>query len=781
METYIITIEAWLMLELLAYLISKTPLWITRQYVNAVKRLWKSTAYLKNILIKERFNRWDSRKKQYIIFHTTSTKSQQKQSVYGELSSNTHRYPMSVLLGKPGAGKTATLEALTYKLAHHAYIRHLVIWLFLIFVSILLLFFNPIFSILWLFSFILWFPLLGKIHMPIFIEARWYDGQSMREWLGGFEERNFGEKPLFWQSECTIFLVDGVNEIQATFYEKFIEGWRELLQDIHPPLAIFTSRLGEDPSLRLGTKRTLVISELSDGEVKDFIDVYRSGKRTASPREVDHLFRTLKSEGLLTENGFGRNPYCLKIMIESEHYTQKQAILISSYVECLIQREIEEKPETHKRTPVWKIVPLNLELEMLSSLALYMHESHILAISRNKWEDAEAIICDRIADSSFSFQDILGEAEASSLLQVRYRESFEFTHQLLQDFFAACALCREENWNYVEKDENILWWYQTLIFTGELLFEKSLSSYDEFALRLLDDTVNIPHLLVTIGLLAKTQRIPPKIITIIEENFILLLKDKQENVIYELIRELNQIGGKTSAHLAINILAKSVDKHEQVADILVRLGELAVPPLIEVYLSTHEVNSKEILNVLLQIGEPALLQLFYNFDRLENSQDVINAMAEIENPIAIDILFKASNDPHDSYKLFAAIIIANHHCTPLNYYKFLYSLENPNDWIRWIASYALGIIGEQEAIPYLEEIAYKDNGFFLIQDMSPFETIPPMGKVDIAAQDAIQMIRQSTSKDKLKKGVYIVSLEHQKLGGADIKTLLRVKLDEKGK
>jgi HEAT repeat protein len=223
------------------------------------------------------------------------------------------------------------------------------------------------------------------------------------------------------------------------------------------------------------------------------------------------------------------------------------------------------------------------------------------------------------------------------------------------------------------------------------------------------------------------------------------------------------LGGDRAKRFAIKILASLVNKHERIKDILIYYGEISAEFVTETYLTTLE-NADDTLNLLLQIGEPALLLLaenYGNFD-LQKMGDIVKKVGDFDSPLALEILLQALLKADEMTQHIASIKIVNHHAKSENYTNFLYNLENPNDLIRWVSAYALGIIGNLDAIPYLEEHVFNDNGFFILLE-SPLGVSNARGRVKKAAQDAIKMLRAPKQKNN-KKDFTIVLVKYETIG-----------------
>ena len=445
-KTILISVLLIIISDLITGSIKKSPPYLIAPFV----RLWKETIYLRNIIHNDRFIVWGTQSKRYVALQAVKAKEAHQDKAIPviellKLSIKDSR-PV-ILLGEPGVGKTTSLQVLTYHIARHGYIINILLWVVLIFVATSLIFVDPTLTLIWLFSFFLFEFLVHRNYVPLFIEARSdYLGGEVKKWRDELLKQNFGDKPLFGSFNRVVWIMDGVNEIVASVYPVFIEGWRA--EFISQPLQriIFSSREREQPTIRIGQIYTLNICDLNDDGVLSFLSVYGYQKapwltQAQLLEQARRDFKELRDKKLLTENGVGRNPYWLKMIVESGLYTRNRGLLFRNFSEKLIHRETEEKPEERKKKPDWKIVPLKIEMDALAHLAFFMQEEGQVGImGEEKWNKARAIIREGIGDLPFTPDDVLGEAEAASLVRVSTREHIEFVHQLVQEFFVALFL-----------------------------------------------------------------------------------------------------------------------------------------------------------------------------------------------------------------------------------------------------------------------------------------------------------------------------------------------------
>jgi HEAT repeat protein len=598
--------------DTLAGIAKKSPPYLFAPYW----RLWKETLLVRNLTRSERFESWKPKSDHYVALRAIKAKvahRDEPQPVLEVLENCLKDGLPTVLLGEPGAGKTTALEALAYRLARSAYRCDITVWTILTAVASLLFYFDWRLAAAWIASFSIWEILRHRAVVPLFIEARSeYGGGDVSEWREKILKDSLGEKPLLTSRNQHAFLVDGMNEVQASLHGAFVEGWRGLLQPTrgpkHPVRAVFTSRIGEDPSPILRPETLATICELDDSAVREFLRIYESRKAADArsqyvPEQTNVEFEELKSKGLLKSRGIGRNPYWLRMIVESGLYTRNRGVLFLRFAEKLIQREIAEKPEGRKRNPNWRIVPLEIEMEALGKLALAMHEAHRIGFADEAgWDAGRTAIRNSLRDLPYLPDDVLGEAEAATLVSMEPTKRVEFVHQLVQEFFVAYALRRQET-HVLARLQDPHWW-PPLLMLGALLLdhhslvnavlrdgERSLRVFLAAALLGVVEEPSVESRRAVISALqselsfqvTERQEIAVEVLSRIAgdelaDSFAAAF-DEAENIRPAVVKLLGHIKTKRSCEILLRLLRTREGNF--VADALAQMPDLAVQPLIE--------------------------------------------------------------------------------------------------------------------------------------------------------------------------------------------------------
>jgi len=252
---------------------------------------------------------------------------------------------------------------------------------------------------------------------------------------------------------------------------------------------------------------------------------------------------------------------------------------------------------------------------------------------------------------------VLGEAEATTLVRTQYKESVEFSHPSLQEFFAAYALRLEDNWDEALRHCEDQWWWETLFLLGSLLNVSesgdSPEAWARFTRRVLGDGQNDWRLFLAIGLLQSAEAPGEGMIHIVSnalvasmgkeltetrvqainkltgalgeevaEAFAPLLRDRDSDIQKGGIAILRTVGGKRAAELLLRTLY-APDLHGVGAAALIAIGEPAIEPLIAVVVdpvnlapmsaTSWDYDYNEVFEraarALAQIGTPAIESL----------------------------------------------------------------------------------------------------------------------------------------------------------------------------
>jgi energy-coupling factor transporter ATP-binding protein EcfA2 len=464
----------YVLMEVVLGVTKRTPLWILRQFLGSIRRFfWGELRYLHALINDDRLKQWAH---QYVILRaikaSTDKERAKPEPLINLLQSYIRQNRQVIVIGDPGAGKTTSLEALAYLMARQAFWKRVVVWIIYgSLISLLAIFLSPWWLLL-LCSISAFDFIFKRWPLPMLIELRWYESGAIDDFLKETVAQRVGGKVVsevlrnYVEHGSLAWLLDGINEMQGGAYESAVEGWRELFKPshyfAHAPV-IFTSRTGDNPAKRLDVNEVLDVLDLDDEAVRIFLRVYGS-------QDVEADFAALYQNNMLGERGLGRNPYWLKMKVEGGKYIRNRGALFENFARQLIQRELDKAPVR----PQPSVVPVDDELEALGYLAYVMSDKLQVGLALT---ESEANLARWLKHRHLDWKpmQVLNEAEAATLIRVYRRENrVEYSHQLLQEFFAAYAQRfidhRKEAIGHAD-DYN---WWRTLLMLGGLLEEHTI-------------------------------------------------------------------------------------------------------------------------------------------------------------------------------------------------------------------------------------------------------------------------------------------------------------------
>ena len=582
----------YVLMEIVLDVTKKTPLWILRQFFGSIRRFfWGELRYLHALISDNRLKRWAN---QYVTLRaikaSTDTKGKMPEPLIDLLKNYINQNQQVIVIGDPGAGKTTSLEALTYVMAHQAFWRRVTIWvIYVCLISLLAIFLSPWWLLL--LCLIIFFDFIfSPWPLPMLIELRWYESGTIDDFLKQTAAQRVGGRILsevlrsYVERGQLVYLLDGINEMRGGVYESALEGWRQLFKPSHyfaRASVIFTSRTGDNPAKRLGLRDVLNVLDLDDEGVRGFLKVYGS-------EHVEVDFASLYRNNMLGERGLGRNPYWLKMKVEGAKYIRNRGALFENFARQLIQRELDKAPVR----PHPSVVPVDDELDALGYLAYVMSDKYQVGLELT---ESEANLSRWLKHKDLDWKpvQVLNEAEAATVIRIYHRENrVEYSHQLLQEFFAAYAQRSIDNQKEVIEHSDDYNWWRTLLMLGGLIEEHTI---EERKVGNHDDYCNLVRAMLSGGIVRRV---------ILAVGLLRSVDETDQTLQHEVMIALRNsfIQGVTSEHkrgMAELVDIMSDDIVELFEDVVTRENDMALREGIVELLG--ELDSKKAMDTLINL------------------------------------------------------------------------------------------------------------------------------------------------------------------------------------
>lgn len=233
-----------------------------------------------------------------------------------------------------------------------------------------------------------------------------------------------------------ILLLDALDEALGQNSQKVIDQLDTLLQKAYEETPIVvTSRILDIPLSRFEKLPVYEIQPLNDQAVRLFVRVYKKNITDNDQVILDKL-----NQGMLLEKqGLGRNPFWLKMIIESGVFQGEKGIILRASAKLLLNREWDGKPEIER---TWKRrYEKNAQIpQTVDGLCWLGYEFFVKSVTALDYPESAKILdgwCQKQSQSlRLSPFDILWLGRDAQLL-VYSPDPVQFRHRLLQEYFSA--------------------------------------------------------------------------------------------------------------------------------------------------------------------------------------------------------------------------------------------------------------------------------------------------------------------------------------------------------
>jgi len=340
--------------------------------------------------------------------------------------------PRLLIIGDPGAGKSTSLQWITYSYAERI-LNHS----------------------------------QKELPVPIYLRLKWYNGSLLKLIATYFGENDVvgdEETIVDWiKKEKFIFLFDGFDELEDS--SKCLKDIKDLIGACSgESRLVVTSRkidvLKDFKSLKF---ENVDVKQLSNPQMELFTEKYLGKERGG------RLLKELERHSLITE---ARNPLILRFMIlefqrDESKISANKGVLFKNVIEHHFVKKWDEKviPTKFDRQKY-----TDLKIEVLSKLAFFMvMEDDSVKIEEGK---AKEIIDDFLKEGRTDYKNIRDEILSQlykSHILIKVGTQVSFWHKSFRDYFAALELveifqrCPKE---FVDRYVTERWEISILFFVG---------------------------------------------------------------------------------------------------------------------------------------------------------------------------------------------------------------------------------------------------------------------------------------------------------------------------
>jgi HEAT repeat protein len=592
----------------------RTPFWMTRQILRAYIRYGKQTAYLWRLIDRDRQK---SREVSLPVSRAIKAVGQDKSTeepVVDIIERAVMEGSSLVLSGEQGAGKTIALQEVIRLTAQRAFRSRIAAAVIFVVVAAVLVLIAPWMALLWAASFVFWETVLFRTPLPLYLHADGAGGGTgLLAWYEHQVVERLGGKPLFHEDNWVTLFVDGVDQLQPHQVYSFFQ---DLLsyQVLYPQANVIVNIRPEiDLSDVDFDAPQYVIQPLDDEGLRVFIAGYLQKQavdvHTNIPERINQHLQQLEASGLSGPNSIARNSFWLEIMLSTGSYSHNKASLLTHYTEQNL-REVFTIDARSEQT-------LALFRSALAQVSLAMQPYGFSGLTNQAEIQHQHEVVNKILNSSsFTVDTFFSTAKKAGIIEYEAGRLIQFSHPLLQIYFAAYAIYLKDDWEDVRrKTEDLSWWPAIFLLGGLLEATGNKDRLKELTDFLTSDEASIRQYLAIYGIHRGLGEVSQDFSNKVAQGLMQRTPAGFGSSEQQAIEQLVMLVGEDAVELFENMY-HSQDPHQQlIATIL--LCATGIPQCDDLLLNRPV---QETLPVFQSLGSPAIA---YLITKLESDDDVI--------------------------------------------------------------------------------------------------------------------------------------------------------------
>jgi uncharacterized membrane protein len=593
-----------------------SPFWLTRQVLRTYLRFQKQIGYLRQLIagdgLRNRSHGSFSSPALNAVKAVGQAPNALPESGVRLVSRAAIDGQSLVLYGEPGSGKTSVMLAAVRQAAQQAYQVRVVGGVVFLVVAFVLMLAAPWLTILWLTLFPVYEGLFFRAPLPVYLDA----AETLRtpgtaQWFEQNLSKRLGGQPVLKENLWLALFVDGVESLQSHQIHGFFDDILSGINRYAKACMIAAVRSNIDLSDIVCSAPEYELLSLDDEGVVQ-LSAFFAGEANANSERTgsDRYLQTLTEKGLLGEDGIGRNPFWLKLMVSSGQFTRSKGLILHSFCELKLGNALLDG--------MIDIASVDMIRTALATLSISMHHNR----STGYYSEAEVsqgcdVVRSNLEHTTLSVENCFAIAESAGLLQFEAGKVLRFTHTLFQDYFTAYGMLQfSAGWQFIlQKADNIRWWSALFLIGGFIEAHQGSGRIEELTVTLIHEGGTMQHTLAALGILYGFENIPTDLVRTVMDKFERLILDGFEPNGLQAVEHLILLNGYEIIDV-FEEMYQSADPHLQVLAAIF-LCTAGIPGCDDLLVNKPIQTTLPIFQAL---GTPAVDYLIY---RLESQDDVV--------------------------------------------------------------------------------------------------------------------------------------------------------------